>query len=226
MIQEEVKGNDAQRRVYKKAPTSETPAEKKPGIDENGNYRIVTRGDDGQFWLEVRRPVEGKYTQLVERSPLPVEGFELARPKKQGQNEAVDGFNKTLGLQVKEKQPANDQNAAVPPTAASPAGKPLDLIALATSYADALSSVEAAPDAAARQQASRKADLLLRIARVELKAVSAECERIEQLRKKGYAPAGLVTEVEARREILREILETGTAHPEIKPPPTQRELPQ
>lgn len=111
-------------------------------------------------------------------------------------------------------------------------GRELDLLALATSYADAVGSLEATQAKLAdieaveakssgtvpKQEitsarlavaaAQRKEQLLQRIAKVALESVSKELDRATQLHKNGIATASDMEEAQTRMEILKQILST------------------
>lgn len=108
----------------------------------------------------------------------------------------------------------------------------LDLLTLATSYADAVANLEASQaklagaEAIAKENASgtnkhdialarlevaaaqRKQQLLQRIAKVALASVSKELDRVTQLHQAGVVPASELEAAQTRMEILRQILTT------------------
>lgn len=130
-----------------------------------------------------------------------------------------------------------DPNASQPPHSVTPwqtstaapssvSTRPIDLVALASSYADAVSAVELAKAKLAEAEAAgqsnelrsrkvavenavRKGNLLRRIAQVALAGAKKEADRMASLRAAGAISADAASEVEARVEILKQIIDTG-----------------
>jgi hypothetical protein len=113
-------------------------------------------------------------------------------------------------------------------TGAESAG--LDLVKLATAYADALGAVEEAevkaaaggPEnnlaaaKAALRSAQRKQELLRNLASVAADAARADLTRAQQLVRSGYATAESTTVAESRLKMLSAILQSGSSNVDPK----------
>jgi hypothetical protein len=120
----------------------------------------------------------------------------------------------------------------------------LDLVNLATAYADAVGAVEtaqavlaAAQDASANKTGSarelevaqlalrgaqRKYELLRNIASVAAEAAKADLQRIQELVRAGAASSELAIETESRWKMLKTILESDSPHQAQEKQPSQQ----
>ena len=174
-------------------------------------------------------PADPKRPQppAVTRYPTPILSAPAATPPSPVAPPAISFPSAT----VKGPQLAYTQLAADPNRAAG--SQQLDLVSLATSYADAASAVEAAqakvaeieplakqtPSAISQHDisaaklalsaAQRKEQLLRRIAEVALASAHQDFERTSELHKKGVTTGGASDEARTRMEILKQILSTA-----------------
>jgi hypothetical protein len=123
------------------------------------------------------------------------------------------------------------------------ASREIDLINLATSYADAIAALESSESKLAELEplaksnavaqfevttartnlsaAKRKESLLRRITEVAAKSAAQEYERTKELTERGVVPAGAAADAEAKYRILHEILSTRPS----EPTPTKETVP-
>jgi len=123
------------------------------------------------------------------------------------------------GVRIPQKPELNNADAqqAAPAAGSSGITKQIDLVALATSYADAISAAEVvADDPVAFERAQRKINLLRQIAMIELEVVGETCKRMEQLHASGVVTARELIELKSRRAMLVEILRTQLRMPTPK----------
>jgi beta-lactamase regulating signal transducer with metallopeptidase domain len=123
----------------------------------------------------------------------------------------------------------------------------LDLVSLATAYADAIGEVEAATSRLSAEEAAsanksgsareleaaqlalrsaqRKFELLRSISSVAAEAANADLKRVQQLVRAGAASSELAIEAESRWKMLNAILESGSAGQAPEKVPDQPKLP-
>lgn len=182
-------------KVERKSATKLLSDEKNAVYD----YRVLSNDEDGTVSLEKWRIVDGQPPKLMGRFAVTPD---IARQ-----------IGRLTELPKREQVPILDRNQG---TASDPAPRPttesatanrVDLITLATTYADALSAVESASDRVMRQRADRKANLLRRMINVERHAINEEYARMEQLRKTGAISLRELTDLKTRSAMLKEILD-------------------
>jgi len=173
---------------------------------------------------------DGTIGRLIEsrsagaEEPKKIEPYRIQTPASGTANVMIDGKSVSMG-------PALPAARAVDEVGIHAATQPLDLVALATSYSDAVSAVEqaqtqldnvekmaavhatelqaVAPARAALQAAERKARLLRRIVEVATTNARKDYQRMETLHANGGLSGDVLQEYETRVEILKQILSAG-----------------
>lgn len=211
----------------KQSQPGESPiAEAKSAIVQGDRVIKEFKAKDGTlvthvYDRETGKLIETRQHAARERAKLPQEEY------KQSYTTAAKKFYFDLA-----KQAADQPSPRIGgDDRASAAG--LDLVSLATAYADAVGEVEAAgsrlaavekanlsngPDRAseveaariALRSAQRKYELLRNLASVAAAAAKAEVDRAEQLVRAGAAPSNLSAEAQSRLKMLNAILQSGT----------------
>jgi hypothetical protein len=190
----------------------------KPTAD--GNIWKTFKAPDGSVTIHVYDRATGKFIEArpeIPRGKLPANppAADAPRPESAGTPPATDPVPTT---RVPERSPASSSH------------RELDLLTLATSYADAVSDLETAQAKLADTErlasknvvsqgevklahlavaaAQRKEQLLQRIAKVALESVSKELKRASDLHEKGAISSFDAEEAQTRIEILKQILNT------------------
>jgi beta-lactamase regulating signal transducer with metallopeptidase domain len=187
--------------------------------DPNGGHVIETEAGT----TNVYDPKTGRL--IVTRSVMDLAATKSAEGAEQP---------KTAGIAVREKphaQPLGLSHRAPTSETAGAETAGLDLVNLATSYADAVGAVEEAeakvaeiesspsnhglaPAKAALRGARRKQELLRNLASVGADAARTDLERVQQLVRVGVVSAESAAAAESRWKMLRTILESGGSSPQ------------
>ena len=188
--------------------------------------------------LEAERDSLAKKLDRLDADQQEVEllGYERAEARRSDAQQRAATLRKKSEAEarmIENPQAASDQKALAGALAGRVAGQ-LDLVALAVTYGEALATIEelreklrgyggAAPGAVPREQvnqaratlrgAERKAKLLEGIAKAALSSTEAELNRLTKLYESGRVDQSNVLDVQARLDILQEILKPDDERP-------------
>ncbi len=227
-----------------------------PGVTDGKIAVKVLKDQDGKVFVHTYDAKTGK---IIESRQAPVvAGIGLASPPgvdaaaelTTPKPEPTPEYRAVFGIAEKPApapSPYNPETSRPPhslalwesKTTSSVSDRPIDLVALATNYADAISAVELAKAKLAEaeqagqsgelrsrrvsvENAVRKGNLLRRIAEVAMTGAKQQADRVAQLRAAGAISASEANEIESRVEILKQIIDAGGGGADSQPDAPKR----